>query len=196
MRHHYRNHGEKSHQCDQCGYTTQHRNSLIIHALKHTEERPHNCDHLGCKGRFKDLKSLNLHKQIHQESNYECFFCGKRYQSRDLIRNHMLQHSSSKTENYRCETCEKSYKSKKTLIVHMKNHGGYQSFICKLCTKSYATASALRVHNRSAHLKIRYTCKFCDRLFANHISLFEHLFSHRGDKPVRICFFYLFFYGK
>jgi KRAB domain-containing zinc finger protein len=183
-------HRDKSYQCDQCGFQTKTKSSLRVHTLRHTESRPFQCDHPGCLSRFKDKEHLNSHKRSHNDSLYECYLCAKRFKSYIHIKSHLAQHFDA-LKKYSCEICSKVYSTKYLLDVHLAGHMGKRMFTCKLCPNSYMRQSALNVHKKSAHLKIRYQCKFCDKLFGQDKSLVEHLFSHRGDKPVSLNYFSL-----
>jgi KRAB domain-containing zinc finger protein len=161
-KHKNRVHRIKSHQCEQCGYTTQFRASLINHSRKHTKERPFLCNHPGCDSRFKDISHLNEHTKIHNKGNFECFFCGKLCHSRTRIRVHLInQHSSLAVKGYKCDICGKFYKSKYVMQEHTRIHSGQRNFVCKWCPdKKYLTSGSLRIHNRRTHA-VLYRCPVC-----------------------------------
>ena len=53
------------------------------HALTHTGHR-YKCDQCG-KG-YLDKKSVNRHKQLHNDKQYiDCSLCGKKYESKDRL---------------------------------------------------------------------------------------------------------------
>jgi uncharacterized Zn-finger protein len=177
-------HRQKNYQCDQCGFQTKSKSSLLSHALIHTDHRPIACEHPGCMGRFKNLQHLKDHARSHNATNYECNLCNKLFKSYLHIKNHMAVHSES-MKRFKCDLCPRIFLSNFLLKVHRRaSHTGQKMYNCKQCPNSYTRHSALSFHKKSAHLKIRYQCKHCDKQFAKDKSLFEHLFTHRGDKPV------------
>jgi uncharacterized Zn-finger protein len=114
---------------------------------------------------------------------YECYLCDKTFKAYIHIKTHMAQHSEN-FKKFCCAICSKMYTTKYNLDAHRAAHMGKRTFTCDQCPNTYLRQNALNVHKKSAHLKIRYQCKFCDKWFGQDKSLVEHLFSHRGYKPV------------
>lgn len=97
--------------------------------------------------------------------SHECTVCGKKYLTRDGLRQHKRLHSQEKT--HKCQTCDKKFLTTYELRTHERRHSDLKAFTCEQCGKSFVLRERLRNHQLS-HLdnsnKI-YKCGYCDKRF-------------------------------
>ncbi|XP_052747372.1 zinc finger protein 665 [Bicyclus anynana] len=111
-----------------------------------------------------------------------CDQCGRIFQSKFLLKQHMLVHASQK--RFKCDHCDKSFARKAVIENHMWVHFGEKPHKCEHCAKSFA-----RKPNLLAHLRVHssnrptYECPLCGKHFAFLNNRRRHMFLHTGLKP-------------
>ena len=140
------NHGEKV-ACQLCD-----QNFLLCNLRKHIlKEHCHNkvtkCSL--CEQKFVTKKALRSHiKQIHLSETDTCNICHKEY--KDL--NHHVKFVHEKIRNYKCSYCEKKFQSKQLLYNHVQSIHLGEKTNCPDCNKDISVDNFSRhvkeIHER------------------------------------------------
>ncbi|KAG5325811.1 ZN235 protein, partial [Pseudoatta argentina] len=203
--------------CDVCGQDFRKRNELSTHLDDHVakEEGDFQCEI--CNRIFSNLRLFRIHKRIHypQVKSWPCETCGKRYNSKNLLEEHINTHTGVRP--YMCDTCGKDFASKYTYKAHIKTHevrprpfectqcnktflsqqnlnqherthNGTKEFVCHQCGKAFTSAHNLEVHN-IVHTGFKpYDCSICGKSFARKAEIRDHERTHTGEKPYQCEF--------
>lgn len=203
--------------CDVCGQDFKKRNELSLHLDDHVakEEGDFQCEI--CNRIFSNLRLFRIHKRIHypQVKSWPCHTCGKRYNSKNLLEEHMNTHTGIRP--YVCETCGKDFASKYTYKAHVKTHevrprpfectrcnktflsqqnltqherthNGIKEYVCHQCGKAFTSSHNLEVHN-IVHTGYKpYICRMCGKAFARKAEIRDHERTHTGEKPYQCEF--------
>lgn len=82
---------------------------------------------------------------VHSENrNFKCPICGKKYQTQELLEQHIEKHSGEKP--FKCTQCDKSYNNKIDLKRHAKTHDEVLDHICQRCGWGFVRADHLEKH--------------------------------------------------
>jgi uncharacterized Zn-finger protein len=112
--------------CDICGHGSVDEFSYNMHKASHETERKFKCQHPGCPAAFKHIQYLRNHQIVHEEKQYECDICKKRFLNYRLIRQHMATHSdSTELRRFACELCGKRLATSGAHSRHMLAHTGW-----------------------------------------------------------------------
>ncbi|CAF1212159.1 unnamed protein product [Adineta steineri] len=106
--------------------------SLFLHLRSHTQDRPFQCVHIGCKKTFTRAEYLRLHERSHTgEKPYPCDHpdCSKAFSNPSDRTKHVKRTHLNKKE-YICKIqgCGKSYTDPSSLRKHVKNIHGEEAF--------------------------------------------------------------------
>ncbi|CAH1783105.1 unnamed protein product [Owenia fusiformis] len=171
--------------CDneECDYSSERIQLLLIHRMKHTDERPFSCPM--CNFRFRTKNNLRTHMRCHTgEKPFKCSICGRRFATKNTLMQHSVTHSDHRP--YLCDLCGFSTKYQSHLIAHKRIHTG-NVFKCQEANCKYSTPkrSQLKCHMRS-HLCIRsHICSVCGRGFVEKSHLVRHERIHMDDKAFK-----------
>ena len=123
-----------------------------------------NCICQFCARRYKRQQSLKRHVEAHENNEYSCSHCPKRFQTvYNMIIHIKRQHSKGKSE-FICQHCGKRFNSKVATSNHIKfkhNNGGK---LCNICSKDFKDNYALQRH-LSSHDNKTDKCTKCGREF-------------------------------
>ena len=75
-----------------------------------------------------------------------CDTCGKSYKRRDVLKRHMLIHSTE--SHVRCDICGKICLRKDTLKRHLRVHSPGVPFECDVCGRTFKRKDALKEHKK------------------------------------------------
>ncbi|XP_062847683.1 zinc finger protein 574 [Trichomycterus rosablanca] len=75
---------------------------------------------------------------------HECPHCGQGFTRRNLLREHVFQHTGEKL--FSCNICHKSFPSPASLLRHSLCHGAPRSFTCPVCNKAFSQPASLKRH--------------------------------------------------
>ncbi|KAK6962238.1 zinc finger protein Gfi-1b [Biomphalaria glabrata] len=110
--------GRKLFPCPQCRYTTDRRNNLKRHMLTmhQTSAKMLEC----CGILFNTKASLREHAMIFHYHGYTCYFCGRRFCRKALLKRHLSVHNGQK--DFVCNVCDYATSHKSNLERHRKVH--------------------------------------------------------------------------
>ncbi|XP_050391242.1 zinc finger protein 585B [Patella vulgata] len=110
--------GRKVFPCSQCRYTTDRRNNLKRHMLTMHQA---SSKLLECCGiLFTTKASLREHAMIFHYHGYTCFYCGRRFCRKALLKRHLSVHNGQK--DFVCSVCDYATSHKSNLERHRKVH--------------------------------------------------------------------------
>ncbi|XP_063803293.1 zinc finger and BTB domain-containing protein 1 [Pseudophryne corroboree] len=155
---------------------------------------------------WDDVNESNIPKQVYKHSScpYRCPNCGQRFESENLVVEHMSQcfdhevyRSSVSDETDRdhrrkhfCDICGKGFYQRCHLREHYTVHTKEKQFSCQTCGKQFLRERQLRLHNDMHTGMARYVCSMCDQgNFRKHDHV-RHMISHlsAGETICQICF--------
>ena len=128
--------GRKLFPCPQCRYTTDRRNNLKRHMLTMHQT----CSKLleCCGILFNTKASLREHAMIFHYHGYTCFYCGRRFCRKALLKRHLSVHNGQK--DFVCTVCDYATSHKSNLErhrrVHARNEDGRSDISCDTDQKS------------------------------------------------------------
>uniref|UniRef100_A0A8C5QQ69 Zinc finger and BTB domain containing 1 n=1 Tax=Leptobrachium leishanense TaxID=445787 RepID=A0A8C5QQ69_9ANUR len=151
-------------------------------------------------------RSVGARKQLykHSEGPFRCPNCGQRFESENLVIEHMSQcldsdifRNSVLDENDRdhrrkhfCNICGKGFYQRCHLREHYTVHTKEKQFSCQTCGKQFLRERQLRLHNDMHTGMARYICSICDQgNFRKHDHV-RHMISHlaAGETICQVCF--------
>lgn len=109
-------------QCDFCPRLFTKSQSLQNHYdLMHDPANPHKCN-LCINGHCKTLRNLNAHLKTHEDDenlDKTCPKCQKKWQTHLQLYHHLLTH---REKNFQCDYCGMRFNMKNTLARHIQTH--------------------------------------------------------------------------
>lgn len=138
----------KSLLCDLCGKGFASMNSLKLHRMQHTGEKPFVCSI--CNKAFVVKAQLQYHARLHTgEKPFVCPTCGKGFVGKLGLTQHVRTHTGERP--YICTVCGKAFTQSTHLKGHTRSHTGEKPNICHLCGKAYKNRLDLRFHYSRIH---------------------------------------------
>ncbi|XP_048011686.1 gastrula zinc finger protein XlCGF9.1-like isoform X2 [Megalobrama amblycephala] len=112
-----------------------------------------------------------------------CQQCGNRYTQKETLFTHTEIYTE---KLYTCPRCGKSFNRKGHLEDHMRVHTGEKPFICQQCGKNFTRRGSLKRHLRIHTEEKPYSCPQCGKRFIQRGHFKDHLRIHSGEKPERV----------
>ncbi|GFY70943.1 zinc finger protein [Trichonephila inaurata madagascariensis] len=132
------------HVCSTCGKEFKRKDHLKKHYIIHSGKRPFICFVCGKdfarKDRFKD------HCTTHLSNGWSCYFCGRMFSQRYILRKHEMIHRGVKP--YSCDLCDRKFSRKNDLLRHGTSHSGEKTNFCEICGKGFSQKRLLKRHLR------------------------------------------------
>uniref|UniRef100_A0A1Q3F8D8 Putative c2h2-type zn-finger protein n=1 Tax=Culex tarsalis TaxID=7177 RepID=A0A1Q3F8D8_CULTA len=112
-----------------------------------------------------------------------CLVCGKRAESVEALKAHMVQHEKGR---YNCSICNRGFGSKAILRRHEVSHSDERNHACDICGKGFKTKRAKAKHTKYMHTAPRnHSCEICNDSFTNSHRLRYHMNRHSGACPYK-----------
>lgn len=150
-----------------------------------------------CSKSYVSHTNLKRHKMSHKSlSPHLCKFCGKRFTTAYVLREHEKYHIEGTTKIIQCKRCEEKFKSRLQMIKHMEiAHNDYslsKTVSCEYCGRSFINERTLKWHLKK-HLSdnnefdksknVGHICNYCGKSFRYIGPYTIHLRTHTGEKP-------------
>ena len=145
--------------------------SISAHHLLHHPSVTYRCPK--CTKVALTPNSLRLHMYCHEDKQFQCEVCMKKFVYQSKLKQHKRMHTIMK--KYECfhGGCNKKYKHPQDLIRHILIHQD-KTYECDFCDKKFAEKRLLKRH-AVIHLKITpYKCKKCNKGFKHNNQLYRH----------------------
>ena len=104
----------------------------IIARPKHKPQKK--CTYEGCEyAAYKDQNLKNhinrVHLKIALDKDYACENCGEKFNSKDTLKHHNIQHHSGRRD-YKCDQCGAAFAHSQLLNKHMDIHSDIRKYVC------------------------------------------------------------------
>ena len=136
--------GDRPFKCEFCPKSFSQKGNLDEHRRTHTGEKPYVCDICGSRHTRKGELLLHVRCIHTHERPFQCAYCPKNFQRRDLLRKHERIHTD--TRPYGCEFCGKTFTARDKMIVHRRLHTGERPYICTTCGRGFCESGNLKKH--------------------------------------------------
>ncbi|XP_065338109.1 zinc finger protein OZF-like [Cloeon dipterum] len=128
-------------------------------------------------------------KELEGTNRIICDICGKSYQIKKKLENHVLTHMIIKI--FRCEKCRKCFATKACLKTHEKRHDESWRHVCNECHKGFVDKTSFNYHVRSKHTKLKpFKCDKCSKSFFKNQDLKIHVRRNHSARPenfAKVC---------
>lgn len=108
---------------------------------------------------------LNYHLRLHEQTEFECRYCSKRFKRKITLKNHhcvkfrSLDNFGYQVQRlepvFKCRYCDKSFIREILLKEHQQHHEKPNQFYCASCDKKFRSKYCLANHNKIIHSEKR-----------------------------------------
>lgn len=167
--------------CDICSRSYKHWKSLQRHLKIH--DAIYKCSK--CTLIFSDEDELQRHNDAkHTIAEHLCSICGKRYNKKASLTEHLLKHGHGNSLKCPISGCQKIFTRSKRLTDHLNSHTGMKPYSCEICRKKYKSHASLKNHKATCLYGVK--CVHCEKTFSSHSVLADHVNSMHSGK-VLLC---------
>ncbi|XP_014204394.1 oocyte zinc finger protein XlCOF26-like [Copidosoma floridanum] len=149
-------------ECEQCGTTLSSYRNFRRHKKNHLSKTIL-CDFISCSAIFNSIHSLKEHQKSVHSTTYICAECNKEFNSKGIIRNHILsKHLGVKitaSSEFTCPyaECSRVYAFKKNLRQHIRIYHKGIRFKCDVCDNELSSKQKLQQHKIKKHTRKKYS---------------------------------------
>ncbi|XP_053710354.1 gastrula zinc finger protein XlCGF17.1-like [Synchiropus splendidus] len=162
--------------CSRCGKKCSSRGGLT----KHIKSCGGTVSCWVCGKYFKTSRKMNchlkIHPKIHSEKPFVCSLCGRRFERRHCLKQHVRIHTGEKP--YSCTVCDKRFRTASQLTLHIRTHTGEKPYRCSQCGSSFTYKGSLKDHVRRHTGEKPFICTLCGHCFVRRDSLKDHMKTH------------------
>ncbi|XP_072233445.1 uncharacterized protein [Leuresthes tenuis] len=170
--------------CTECHLTYKYRRDLTRHFRMHFVP-PLVCSH--CNKSFNSKYLLKVHLLHHSgERPYACTYCDKRFLTKPVLKSHIRIHTDERP--YECPVCNKKFRQASLRTVHIRMHLNDKPYLCSTCGMAFHSSGALLVHTRKHTGERPYQCDICKKRFVQSSQLVQHRRYHTGEKLYRCTY--------
>lgn len=120
---------------------------------------------------YKIIK-LYIYLFCRRETHFECDKCGKEFNEKAAIRQHVKIHLIYKC--FSCVICNKTFKTRNEVTAHKIYHSNTKNFECNVCQKKFHRNSDLKSHELCHKDEKNYKCEICEKNFKTNAGLRKH----------------------
>lgn len=165
---------------------------------------------------FTNKYYFRQHLKSHNEGQYECHFCGRKYHKKSFLHGHIdrnhIEKDFAKKGDYACHLCERKYltdfRLKQHLGIHrlkekacpfcgkltrhltshlLKHEEPAERFQCDKCEKNYKSEKHLQLHAIVHENKV-FSCQQCGKAFNTPEKVSAHMRNlHNPNRPTFDC---------
>jgi uncharacterized C2H2 Zn-finger protein len=182
-------HADQLLKCPSCPKSFALHKSLKVHVMACHSEQMFSCRR--CEMKFVTLSRLQRHIRIDhlgrpvkvvKTKPYGCTFCGKMFQTKQILDGHTNQHHLN-LRPYKCSKCGVDFAYVNNFKMHERTC--MKSMICELCGENFASKSGLAEHQKTVHNIVldsagdvdrpEFFCDHCNKDFPNELALKCHM---------------------
>ena len=138
-----------------------------------------------CGKGFRSNSDLQRHKLKHNEPQYECQDCGRKFYDPISLNSHKGNVHNPDITPVKCHICETELKSGSVLKTHMRRMhgaGALRQFKCSSCDSTFKTGSELERHERIHNGTKDGKCPICGKEFRTKGMVWAHMHVHKETK--------------
>jgi len=173
-------HNEIVYLCEHCDEMSKDKTEMQEHEKTVHGGIKYPCPELDCPFTTADVKELEDHVEIHQESIIPCELCEYKAQSMRKLNVHMDE--CHEGINYYCSFCEFTTNKKEDLKIHEDMMHKHNQICCSRCDFTTSNGRLLKSHEETFHKTIEYKCSQCEFTCNWESSLKQHVEKCHGAK--------------
>lgn len=182
------------HSCKYCDYRCDNISCMKKHEMKHTGERPYQCEY--CEHKSKSKTELSYHQAAKHATGepWKCDVCKASFTTNWFLKQHRdeehygVEKKEKEKEKPVCAQCESTFDCKTDLHKHMKSvHNNMGEYQCDQCPYQSWTKKLLNRHIVDQHeiTTRQYHCQFCGKSFKRKGEVKKHERIHSSEKPFK-----------
>lgn len=134
------------------------------------EQKRFVCEYADCGKNYKNRRSINehinrVHLGIKKCVESICEMCGKSFQTRPNLMQHMKTHMDIEQYPYQCDICQKRFNVQYSFKIHMMRHNNIRNFPCPMCPSRMCTKPELDNHVANHNREVPWPCAECPSVF-------------------------------